>query len=366
MKKLFVPAEEYSFMTPKPKSIGVPFLKKYKSCLFNMKKSFPFSPLIIAVLFCGVLIWWLISVKPVSTEDRLKTFIIAKGSTASIIGKKLKDQGFTNSATAFKLYVQATGKQRKIQAGEYKLSSSWSLFRIVDQFIKGPTEIWVTIPEGLRKEEIAERVIDSLGNTDNGDVFRTDFLKLTENKEGYLFPDTYLFPQDASASAVVKKLTDTFNKKIDSKLLEEIEKSSYSLDEVITIASLLERETRHDSERSVVAGIIYKRLESGWPLQIDATVQYALAALNCRGNISKCDWWPNLSKENMQINSSYNSYKFKGLSPTPICNPGFSSIRAAVYPETSPYWFYLHDMKGEIHFARTIEEHNSNISIYLK
>lgn len=331
-----------------------------------MKKVTFFLPVFI-VFLCGLIIWWNINTKPFSTNQSLETFIIAKGSSASLIGNKLKEEGFIKNSFVFKLYVQFTGKQQKIQAGEYRLSPSWNLLKIVDQFTKGPEEIWVTIPEGLRREEIAERVIKSLDkNSQDSEIFRNEFINLTKDKEGFLFPDTYLFPQMATASIVVNKLTQTFEKKVDIKLLSEIKKSSYSLEEVITVASLVERETRSDSERLLVAGIIYKRLQANWSLQIDASVQYAVSNTRCTKNIKDCDWWPGLTKDDIQINSAFNTYKNTGLPPQPISNPGINSINAAVYPETSSYWFYLHDSKGVIHYAKTIEEHNYNIATYLR
>ena len=322
---------------------------------------------VIVVFLCGLIVWWNSNTKPLSTNQSLENFVITKGSSASLIGNRLKEEGFIRSSFVFKLYVQFTGKQQKIQAGEYKLSSSWNLLKIINQFTKGPGEIWVTIPEGLRREEIAQRVIESLGkNAQDAEIFRSEFINLTKDKEGFLFPDTYLFPQMATASIVVNKLTQTFEKKVNVNLLSEVKKSPYSLEEVITVASLVERETRNDSERPLVAGIIYKRLKADWPLQIDASVQYAVSNARCVRNIEACDWWPGLTKDDIQINSSFNTYKNTGLPPQPISNPGINSINAAIYPETSTYWFYLHDSKGVIHYAKTVEEHNYNIATYLR
>ena len=319
------------------------------------------------VFLCGFFIWWSINTKSVSDNQSLKNFIITKGSPISLIGKKLQEEGLIRSSLAFKFYVQFTGKQKKIQAGEYRISSSWNIFKIIDQFSKGPEEVWVTIPEGLRREEIVERFIKSLGkNSQDAETFESEFINLTEDKEGFLFPDTYLFPQTTSASAVVNMLTQTFENKVNVKLLSEINKSHYSLKEVITVASLIERETRDNLEKPLVAGIIYKRLQANWPLQIDASVQYLVSSKECRNSTKNCDWWPGLTKDDFQFSSTFNTYKNIGLPPQPISNPGISSINAAIYPETSPYWFYLHDSKGEIHYAKTIEEHNANISSYLK
>lgn len=331
-----------------------------------MKKT-TFFLLIMFAFLSSFFIWWSVNVKSVSEDQSLETFVITRGSSVTLIGKNLENKGIIKNSLAFKFYVQLTGKQQKIQAGEYRLSPSWNLFKIVDQFIKGPEEIWVTIPEGLRREEISERFIKALGkSSEEAKKFGNEFIALTKNEEGFLFPDTYLFPQTASASAVVNKLTQTFNKKVDSKLLDEIDKSSYSLEEVITVASLIERETRNDLEKPLVAGIIYKRLQAGWPLQIDASVQYAVSSKKCSQNYEDCNWWPSLTKEDIQINSGFNTYKNTSLPSQPISNPGLSSIKAAIYPEISNYWFYLHDSNGVIHYAETIEQHNSNIANYLR
>jgi UPF0755 protein len=123
------------------------------------------------------------------------------------------------------------------------------------------------------------------------------------------------------------------------------------------MASIIERETKTNEERPVVAGILWKRLENDWPLQVDATLQYAIA--------NSETWWPILTKEDLEINSSYNSYKFTVLPPTPIASPGLSSIKASANPQDSDYWFYIHDPEAQIHYAETIEEHNNNIRKYL-
>jgi len=156
-----------------------------------------------------------------------------------------------------------------------------------------------------------------------------------------------------SAFSVVKKMTDTF----DSKVKDLENNSGFSFDQAIILASLIERETKTDEERPVVAGILIKRLNSGWPLQIDASVQYAVG--------SEKEWWPVLTLDDLSVKSGYNTYMNQGLPPTPIASPGLSSIKAAFNPEESDYWYYIHDTKGQIHYAKTLEEHNANIAKYL-
>ena len=258
--------------------------------------------------------------KPVSKDTTPKYFLILKGTTASQVANKLKEAGLIRSPFLFKAYMQFTGASQKIQAGQYKLSPSFSLFKLISVITKGPIEVWVTIPEGLRREQIAEKYVDVLHPLDV-EAFRTDFLNLTKTKEGYLFPDTYLFPWDASPSMIVAKMLATFDQKV-----EEI-----TLDQLI-MASLVEEETKTELERPIVAGILYKRLKAGWPLQVDVAPE---------------------------------TYKKLGLPQAPIANPGLISIKAVINPEESSYWFYIHDSSGNIHYAKTLEEHNLNISKYL-
>jgi UPF0755 protein len=328
-------------------------------------KRFIIPILLIIFLLFGGIFWWNQNSKSVSTNESLQSFLIPKGYSASQIGNKLEDQTLVKSSLAFKFYVQVTSKSKKIQAGEYLLSPSFSLFKIVSQLTSGPVEEWVTIPEGLRREEVVEKYINVLkGDKTDAEVFRQDFLALTSGKEGFLFPDTYLFPKTVSASIVANKMLSTFDSKISTQMEADVNASEYSLEQVITLASIIERETREDEERPTVAGILFNRLEIGMGLQTDATVQYALATTKCRVG-TMCDWWPILTKEDMSINSSYNTYKYAGLPPAPIANPSLSSIAAVIYPTDSSYLYYLHDGDGEIHYAETLEGHNENIRKYL-
>jgi UPF0755 protein len=145
----------------------------------------------------------------------------------------------------------------------------------------------------------------------------------------------------------------------------EISGSDLTLAGIVTLASIIERETKKDEERGVVAGILLNRLEIGMGLQADATVQYAIATINCQGVTTDCDWWPQLSKENLTVNSPFNTYRFRGLPPAPIANPGMSSLKAAINPQATDYLYYLHDPEGIIHYAVTLAEHNENVRKYL-
>lgn len=299
------------------------------------------TPLIFVLLATGVAVWFLVNTKAVSNDKNFKDFLIIKGSGASQIGNKLRKEGLIKNSLTFKIYTQATGAAGKIQAGEYRLTPSMSLPEIVNQLKRGPVEIWVTIPEGLRREEIASRFTSSLGKEEN---FRKEFLAVSEGEEGYLFPDTYLFPKTASASAVVNKMARTFDGKTSEMDLTR--------DQVI-LASLIERETKTAEERPIVAGILMNRLGIGMALQVDATIQYA------KGN------WEPVTSADKNINSPYNTYKFAGLPPGPIASSGLSSLQAAASPADTDYFYYLHDSKGKIYYARTLAEHSENIRKYL-
>ena len=211
-------------------------------------------PLLVLFLAVGVTVWFYVSSQPVSADKKFGNILITKGSSASQIGNKLQSAGFVKSSLAFKIYSQLTGKSGKIQAGEFRLSPSYSLFQTVEALGRGPVEIWVTIPEGLRREEVATKFAAGL---DKDQVFVDEFLKASKEDEGMLFPDTYLFPKEASASAIVNKMTKTF----ESKTSSLTSASGLSLNQRLVLASLVERETKTNEERPVVAGILWKRME---------------------------------------------------------------------------------------------------------
>ena len=296
-------------------------------------------------------VWFYVNSQPVSSNKSFSLFVINKGSSGSQIGDKLESSGIIRSALAFKLYIRFTGQTAKLESGQFKLSPSLSLFQNISSLFSGPVEVWVTIPEGLRREEVAQRFAMGLGKDQS---FVNDFLIASKGKEGYLFPDTYLFPMDASTSAIIQKMTNTFNAKTHGLTPQA---SNLSFANSVVLASLLERETKTDAERPIVAGIILNRIKMGMPLQIDASVQYAVGTSR--------DWWPILSLTDLKVKSPYNTYENTGLPPFPIANPGLSSLTAAFNPVRTDYLYYIHDPSGQIHYATTLAEHNVNVRKYL-
>ncbi len=282
-------------------------------------------------------VWWTGQLAPAnSADEQTYPFIIPLGQTASQTTSSLFSKSLIRSPLAGNLYLKFSGLDKKIRPGTYFLSPSLHLKPLLESLTAGPRDIWITFPEGWRREQIATRLAANLQNFNS-----QTFLTLTATLEGRLFPDTYLIPTYATEADLVTMLTSNFSRKV----------RSLDPDDLI-LASLVERETRRPSDRPTVAGILKKRLAAGWPLQVDATIQYA------RG-----DWSP---ITNTRIPSVYNTYIHPGLPPTPIANPGLESINAVRNPKSTPYWYYLHDAQGQIHYAATIGEHNSNVDKYLR
>lgn len=319
-----------------------------------------------AVIALGGFFWWTNNTKPATSTSEIKRLVIPKGYSATQIGNKLEDTELIKSSLAFRFYVQLTGRTKKIQAGEYELPGNLSLFNIIKELLKGPREIWITIPEGLRREEIVEIFIGQLGLVgEEATAFRSEFLSLTGNLEGFLFPDTYLMPKDITAERLVNKMNDTYYL-VTGDFQSDLESGLHGLSQkqIITLASILERETRTDEERPVAAGILLNRLEIGMGLQVDASTQYAIGSVNCKGEID-CEWWPILTRDDLEVNSPYNTYEFNGLPPGPIASPGLSSIKAVINAQETDYLYYIHDKTGQIHYAETLSEHNVNVRKYL-
>jgi UPF0755 protein len=318
------------------------------------KKSFGLFLFLILAIF--LFLFYKEGTLPVNKNSKeTKIFVIKKGENLDTIIKNLAKEDLIRNRIVFYLILKQLGIERKIQAGDFRLSPAMSAYQIASNLTHGTLDVWLTIIEGLRKEEIAQIV------SQNFNIPETEFLKNAE--EGYLFPDTYLIPQQATAGGIIEILTNNFNRRFNDDLKLQAKKKGLSIKEVIILASLVEKEARHDNDRQKVASIILKRYREGMPLQIDATVQYALGY-----QADEKTWWKKtLSAEDLKIDSPYNTYKYVGLPPTPIANPGLASIKAVLEADVNtPYWYYLSDNTGKMHYATTLEEHNANIKKYLQ
>ena len=311
-------------------------------------------------------------ISPPKNTAAPEIFVVPKGVSGEEIAVSLEKKGLIRNSFVFRLLLRRTGLEKKIQPGDFRLSATMSAHQIALELIS-PLDIWITIPEGWRVEEMAN-YLSSQFSVLSSQFKKENFLREARPLEGFLFPDTYLIPKTASASAIIKTLSDNFTRRVDDNLREEMFAKNWTLYEVINLAALVEREAKFDEDRPVVAGILIKRLRTGMPLQIDATVQYAKATAQCSlesvdlpAGRQGCEWWPGeITKADLEMSSPYNTRKFPGLPPTPICNPGLASIKAVVFPKETDYWYYLSDREGQMHYAVTLEEHNQNINLYLR
>ncbi len=289
-------------------------------------------------------------------------FKVEKGESAKTIAENLKSAGLIDSPFIFRLYVFLALGQYALKTGEYELSPAMSIRDIADAVvIGGVNEVLITIPEGFTLQQIEDRFV-AAKLAQKGEIvnFRFEIAPpilndkpKTASLEGYLFPDTYRFFKDASLSDVVSKMIVNLDNKITPDLKIAIVSFGRSVYEIITMASLIEKEVKSDSDREIVSGILWKRLKANVPLQVDATLVY----ITGRKEIYDAD---------KKINSPYNTYYYRGLPKGPIANPGLSAIKASIFPKLSPYWYYLSAKDGTTIFSKTLEEHNRNKAIYLK
>jgi len=334
-----------------------------------MKKLF----LLIVVLVAGFVAWYFHAISAMDSDsvDRKKVSIQSGWSTMQI-ANYLDDEGMIRSPLAFRLFVRSKKMDGKLQAGMYLLQKSLSVSEIADALRSGKAEeLIVTIPEGYTVQDI-DTLLSSMDLMEEGEIVRCasecdfstyDFLpKTTEGLaerggklEGFLYPDTYYVQSEGFvAKFFLERMLNAFRNTVITEHATEIEASGRSLHELITMGSLIEEETRTTTERQIVSDILWKRYDNGMGLGVDATVRYIL-------NKPTQD----ITYGDLNTNSPYNTRKFRGLPPGPIANAGLPSILAAMTPKGSPYWYYLHDTKGQIHYAKTNEEHNTNRYFYL-
>ncbi len=282
----------------------------------------------------------------------------AKAEETAIEGysiERLKAEGFIKSERGFKIVLG----NAEIQPGAYKISKSMNAWKIAKIIKQGPYMKWIVIPEGLRKEQIAEILTKELGWTDQQ---KNDWItKFTAMKydyvEGVYFPDTYLIPKDETGLEIAQRFINKFNEKF-ALYSDKFLKANIKWDTGLKIASLVQREAGGKDDMPLIAGIIWNRLLQGMKLEIDATLQYIIGG---SGN-----WWGVVRPEHKQIDSPYNTYLYKGLPPHPICNPGLDAIDAVLNSTDTECLYYLHDSNKQIHCAKTYVEHQENIEKYLK
>lgn len=315
-----------------------------------MPNPFKILPIIFIIFLLGIIFY---GVGPISLSNEEKRFVVTLAETDQpAIINRLKNEGLLRSPYAFYVVKNFIAPGKSIEPGAFKLRGDMTLFSLIDTLYYHPYQKWITFPPGLRLEQVAIKLTEKLNWSEEK---KKEFLD--NASEGYMFPDTYLFNLDFSPKDIAQRMIAQFNEKFDARLQKDLLAEDVRNDTAIKIASLIERESGSLEDKALIAGIIWKRLEIGMPLQIDATIQYAL------GKEEK--WWPIVRGSDVKIDSPYNTYKIKGLPPGPIANPSLASIKAAVYPEKTDCLFYLHDHNKQIHCAVTFEEHKENIKKYL-
>ncbi len=317
---------------------------------------------LVIILFSLIIFWWQIRT-PLNPTGETKIFKVSKGDSAKVIAENLKDTGLIKNPFLFRLYIFLALSQYSLKPGEYELSSKMPIRDIGDTLVLGGVnEVIITIPEGFSLKQIEDRLVGAgLAKRDElmNYKFSKDVPPILSDKpksaslEGYLFPDTYRFFKDATLSDVISKMIDNLSNKLTPDLKTAIKNSSHSTYEILNMASLVEKEISKDSDRSIVAGILWKRLKADVSLQVDATLIY----ITGHNELYEAD---------KKINSHYNTYLYRGLPKGPIANPGLSAIKAAIFPESSPYWYYLSAKDNTTIFSKTLEEHLRNKAKYLK
>lgn len=276
---------------------------------------------------------------------------VDEGMSLSEISARLKDARAVRSELVFESFVTVLAGDSGALSGEYLLDEPLSAFALAKRITKGEfglASVRITITEGSTIYDIARLFEDTFPEFDS-----VAFLRRVSGKEGYLFPDTYLFLPNVKEDEVADELERTFERKV-SEIADEVASFGKPLEDVVIMASILEEEARTSESRRIISGILWKRLAIGMPLQVDAVFPY----INGKNTYE-------LTLEDLKIDSPYNTYKYKGLPIGPIGNPGLDSLRAAINPTTSPYLYYLSDREGNMHYAKTFAEHKENKRRYL-
>lgn len=276
---------------------------------------------------------------------------IARGASAPAVAAQLTEAHIVAHARVLRAVLRVSGMSDQVQAGAYLFSKPENVFVIAYRLVVGDyglPPVRITFPEGETARHAAARVSEAFST-----ISESDFLRAAQTYEGYLFPDTYLFPPSADTASIVQTMRTNFNTRIEP-LLIEVSDSGHSLSDIIILASLVEREARSVANKRIVAGILWNRLALGMPLQVDAVFGYIFG---------RDTYSPSLA--DLKVDSPYNTYTHKGLPPGPINNPGLESIDTAIHPTNTEYLYYLTGKDNLMHYATTYAQHQANRRKYL-
>jgi len=311
--------------------------------------------IILGVLVGGL--WWFFG--PVTNKSLPEVFVVPEKKEEFNVALKLKEQNLIRHAGAFHLLLNLSGKEKAFLSGGFRLNKNMNAWQVLKKITSKPDLVWVVIPEGLRKEQVGEILAEALNWSDKERQLWNEVYTISKDEyiEGVYFPDTYLIPLDESGYEIAQRFINHFNERF-ALYLDKFLQKNIRWTTGLKIASLIQREAAGPEDMALISGIIWNRLEKGMKLEIDATLQYL------RGKINS-DWWGKVDIADKEVDSVYNTYKYKGLPPHPICSPGLAAIEAALNPQETDCLYYLHDQNRQIHCARTYEEHKENIRKFL-
>ena len=312
---------------------------------------------------------------PVGSDDSAVTFVVEPGETAVEVAQRLQEASLVADAELFRRYLQYEGLDAGLEAGTFTLRQTMTIPEIAQALQSGQRpERVVTIREGLRLEQVVADIAAQTGIPEadlmvlvttgwrNAGLGSYDFLSTLPadaTLEGFLFPETYRLPEEATAYDVVARMLATFDEQVTSDMRMAAANEGLTVYEMVTLAAIVEREAVLDDERPLIAGVYFNRINDSWYLGADPTVQYALGYQASSGQ-----WWKQpLLLDDLEVESPYNTYHNLGLPPGPICSPGLASIDAVAYPDTTAYFYFMADCQkndGSHLFATTLEEHNAN------
>jgi len=307
-----------------------------------------------------------------SKKTAKQEFMIQEGESVKQIAADLENENLINGKGFFEVYVWQKKLAARLQAGSYDLSPAMAIPEIVSLFVGGKIkedEARVAIPEGFSNKEIDKRLAESglikagefISFDANGDLNLSKNYEFLKDKpqnvgfQGYYFPDTYRYYKNSSLEEIAAKMLDNFDNKLSYDLREEIKRQNKSVFEVVILASITEKEAGYSEDMKKIAGVFQNRLDTSQPLQSDATISYITGSNGAQSTY-----------EDLQIESFYNTYKYAGLPPGPISNPGLEAIKAAIYPEKTDCFYFLTKKNGQAVFSKTYEEHLKNKAKYLQ
>lgn len=294
---------------------------------------------------------------PPGTDSVRGEFVVTPDETLDAIAANLEDQGYVKYAFVLRFAYAATRGDASVRPGGYEIAhdmDAWTLAKVLSE---APYLSWITIPDGARKEEIADILMEDLGWTQaQAGAWLAAASTTPELADGIYYPDTYLIPSDQPPADIAARMRGRFEEVFAPYEAEAAEKG-IAWPTVVTMASLIEREAAK-SDKGLIAGILWNRIHKKMLLQVDATLQYIEG--------TSADWWPVPNPDDKVSTSSFNTYKVLGLPPHPIANPSIASVEAVLNPEKTLCLYYLHDQYGKIHCSPTYAGQKANVARYLK